>query len=278
VATEVRVEAERAYDDLLTEHEQVAAKAADLRARIAALVRQLPPDEQALHDQSNEISSWRARLDVLSRDLAARRAEFGESVQRDMAVIARKRTAIVEQFQSFAEGFLFESSRLRWAPHKASVGQTGPLVELPSFEVEMTGSDFPEPVRRSAPGEVSESQREFIDLAFRMTLLAVAGEGGVGSIVIDAPEASLDAVFATRAAEVLSRFGDPGQGNRLVITSNLVDGALIPDLIGRASIKSPRSSRVIDLLEVATPTAAIRALAAEYRAVRKRIFASAAQR
>ena len=277
-ATEIRTGAERVYDDLLVEHERVATSVAELRARVAALVRQLPPDEQALHDQSNEISSLRARLDALSRELAERRNEFETSVQHDMATIARKRKAIVDRFQSFAEGFLFESSHLRWAPHKARVGQTGPLIDLPSFEVEMTGSDFPTPVRRSAPDEVSESQREFIDLAFRMTLLAVAGDSGVGSIVIDAPETSLDAVFATRAAEVLSRFSDPELGNRLVVTSNLADGALIPELISQAGVESSRSTRVVDLLELATPTSAIRTLASQYRAVRKRIFANASQR
>ena len=277
-ASETRDEAERSYNAALTEHEELATVASDLRARIAGLIRKLPPDEQALRSQSDQVSSLRARLDALSRELTERRGEFEISVHRDMATIARKRKPVVERFQSFAEGFLFESSRLRWAPHKTRVGQTGPLVDFPSFEVEMTGSDFPTPVRRSAPDEVSESQREFIDLAFRMTLLAVAGDNGVGSIVIDAPETSLDAVFAARAAQVLSRFGDPQQGNRLVITSNLVDGELIPELISHAGIASPRSTRVVDLLEIATPTGAIRALASQYRAVRKRIFAKATQR
>jgi len=39
--------------------------------------------------------------------------------------------------------------------------------------------------------------------------------------VIDAPESSLDAVFVTRAADVLTRFAADG-GNRLLITSNLI--------------------------------------------------------
>ena len=277
-AVELRDQTEASYEAAITEYEEVATLVADLRAHAAALVRRLPPDERALHAQSAEVLSLRARLDVLSRELDERRTEFEASVRRDMATIASRRKPIIERFQSFAEGFLFESSHLRWAPHSARVGQTGPMVDFPAFEVEMTGSDFPTPVRRSGPEQVSESQREFVDLAFRMTLLAVAGEREAGSIVIDAPESSLDSVFSKRAAQVLSRFADPTLGNRLVVTSNLVDGELIPELVREADIRSPRSGRVVDLLEIATPTSAIRALASQYRGVRDRIFTrSAAQ-
>jgi hypothetical protein len=275
-AVQLRDQAEAVYEAAITEYEEVATLVADLRARAAALVRRLPPDERALHSQSAEVSSLRARLEILSRELDERRTEFEASVRQDMATIARRRKPIIERFQSFAEGFLFETSHLRWAPHSARVGQTGPMVDFPAFEVEMTGSDFPTPVRRSGPEQVSESQREFVDLAFRMTLLAVAGEKEAGSIVIDAPESSLDSVFSKRAAQVLSRFADPSLGNRLVVTSNLVDGELIPELVREAEIASADSGRVVDLLEIATPTSAIRELAGQYRGVRDRIFTRAA--
>jgi energy-coupling factor transporter ATP-binding protein EcfA2 len=273
-ALEQRDGAEQIYDAAVTDYEEAATIVADLRAHISALVRRLPPNEQALRAQSSEVSSLRARLDVLSRELDERRSEFETAVRHDMATIVLSRDSIITRFQSFAEGFLFESSHLHWAPHSARVGQTGPTVEFPAFQVEMTGSDFPDPVRRSGPEEVSESQREFIDLAFRMALLAVAGESSVGSIVIDAPESSLDAVFARRAAQVLGRFADPSLGNRLVVTSNLVDGQLIPDLARAAGVRSSTSGRVLDLLEVATPTGAIRILASQYRDIRDRIFAA----
>ena len=189
--------------------------------------------------------------------------------------MAKQREAIVRVFQTFAEGCLFESCQLRWAPHKSRVGQTGPTVDFPAFEFEMSGSDFPSPVRRSGPEQVSESQREFVDLAFRMTLMNVAGEGSCGSMVIDAPESSLDAVFSQRAARVLARFADPASANRLVVTSNLVDGQLVPRMLHEAGISSPRSQRVVDLLEIAAPTMAIRELFSDYRKVRNEIFVSA---
>ena len=101
---------------------------------------------------------------------------------------------------------------LIWAPHKAQVGEYGPQINFPAYELEM-GADFPSPVRRSGPEQVSESQREFIDLAFRMALMRVAGPERAGTLVIDAPESSLDAVFVTRAADVLTPSG------RLILTT-----------------------------------------------------------
>jgi hypothetical protein len=122
---------------------------------------------------------------------------------------------------------------------------------------------------------VSESQREFIDLAFRMALISVAGVPNAGALVIDAPESSLDAVFVRRAADVLTRFASFGSDNRLLITSNLIDGDLIPELARQNGIRSARDARVVDLLKLAAPTAATRELGPEYRDVRNRLFRQA---
>jgi hypothetical protein len=276
-AREVRDNAEAQYDQALAEFANLDITVTQRREAIAALVRRLPPDERTLHEQAAEVSSLRGRLDRLRADLDKIRMEFEQLVRKDMKSIAQYRAAVIESFEQFAHGFLFEASQLRWAPHKSKVGQTGPTVDFPAFEVEMSGTDFPSPVRRSGPDQVSESQREFVDLAFRMALMSVAGEGAAGSLVIDAPETSLDAVFSERAAAVLVRFADPVGLNRLIITSNLVDGQLIPQLLAEAGIRTPEDARFVDLLEIATPTAAIRHLASEYRRVRDNLFAAEAE-
>jgi AAA domain len=275
VARDERSAAEAGFDSLLAEFTVLDVAVLQRRSAIAALVRRLPPDERTIHDQATEVSSLRGRLERLKRELELLRSSFEELVRRDMRTIAKNRDLIVSTFQEFAEGFLFDSSRLRWTPHRSKVGQTGPLVDFPAFDFEMAGSDFPSPVRRNGPDQVSESQREFVDLAFRMTLIRVAGYEGSGSIVIDAPESSLDAVFSERAATVLVRFANQDLGNRLIVTSNLVDGQLIPKMLAEAGIESASDTRVVDLLEFATPTAAIRELSADYRRVRNALFASA---
>ena len=118
---------------------------------------------------------------------------------------------------------------------------------------------------------MSESQREFIDLSFRMALMVVAAEEEAGAtLVVDAPESSLDAVFVGRAADVLGRFASPVLGNCLLLTSNLTDGALIPRLLSYIGDSVER--RVVDLFEVAEPTAAVREFNEEYAAVRRKMF------
>jgi len=271
-AKTARDEAELTHTELVDSFTEFDIAASKTRAQIAALVRRLPPDERVLREQASEVSSLRGRLERLSRELDISRSEFENLVARDMRSIATYRDEIMSSFKDYARGFLFESSDLRWEPHRDRVGQTGPLVDFPAFEFEMAGSDFPSAVRRSGPEQVSESQREFVDLAFRMALMSVAGTNGSSSIVIDAPESSLDAVFSERAAEVLVKFSDPTSDNRVIVTSNLVDGQLIPQLLSEAGIKSPDDPRFVDLLAIATPTQAVRENSKAYEAVRDRIF------
>ena len=135
----------------------------------------------------------------------------------------------------------------------------------------MSGSDFGTTVRRTGPNDVSESQREFIDLAFRMAMMRAASADGSASLVIDTPESSLDAVFAKRAGEILIRFAD-GDGNSLIVTSNLVEGSLIPTLAnGLKRYPDPRQ-RLVDLFAIAKPTAAVLAEPEEYREVRLKLL------
>ena len=61
------------------------------------------------------------------------------------------------------------------------------------------------------------------------------------------------------------------------MTSNLIEGELIPELMREAGIRTPRDQRVVDLLKIAAPTAATRRLEPEYAAVKARLFRLARQ-
>ena len=135
----------------------------------------------------------------------------------------------------------------------------------------MSGSDFVQTVRRAGPDDVSESQREFIDLSFRMALMTSAGSSASG-LVVDTPESSLDAVFAKRAGDTLVRFGER-DGNIVIVTSNLIEGSLLPTLIDGLSSTAEKAGRLVDLFEVAHPTAAVSSNQDEYDALRQRLFA-----
>jgi energy-coupling factor transporter ATP-binding protein EcfA2 len=269
-----RAETEQAYatelDEVAVLDAQVARRAAD----ISEILGRLPAAEQDVQAQQNELAAAGARLAEARRELAVWRAQFEDFVRGVSADIANRKDAIKEAFDAYARAFLVETAALVWEPRRDRVGQGGPLVEFPAFALDLSANTFASPVRRTGPDSVSESQREFIDLSFRMALMEVATDGGA-TLVVDAPESSIDAVFASRAADVLALFASRDE-NRLLVTSNLVDGSLIPDLLARAGISSPEDPRVVDLLELASPTAATRQFADDYKQAKARVFGRAA--
>jgi DNA repair exonuclease SbcCD ATPase subunit len=265
-----RADAEASYSNVLAQVSGLTAKTSRRAAEINELISRLPPEERDIHEQRGQLAALNARLEGQKAELGRLRGDFATFIRGVNQDIAVNREKVKSAFDTYAAGFLLEQCELVWQPRRSRVGETGEAIEFPAFELSMSGAGFISPVRRTGPESVSESQREFIDLSFRMALMEVAGTSGA-SLVVDAPESSLDAVFVTRAADVLSQFA-AGADNRLVITSNLIDGNLIPELLRRSGIKSSRAKRVVDLLRIAAPTAATRALHKEYVEVRQRIF------
>jgi hypothetical protein len=217
-------EAEDRYKAQLSAIAALSAEVNDRSLVIDSLVKRLPPEEADMHRQRGELATFRARVESLKADLSAKREAFQGFVKDVSRELVKWSEAIKDAFGEYAQGFLLETCSLLWSPQKALLGQGGVAFDFPAFELDMTGTNFPSPVRRNGPDQVSESQREFIDLAFRMALIKTAGAESAGTLVIDAPESSLDAVFAPRAASVLSRFAASSEKNRLVVTSNLVEG------------------------------------------------------
>ena len=82
---------------------------------------------------------------------------------------------------------------------RSAVGESGQSYDWPTFQLSMTSGTFDNPSPRRSAAEVSMSQGEFIDLAFRLALLDATSDGGSACLIFDAPEASLDALFMRRA-------------------------------------------------------------------------------
>ena len=268
-------ESEGQRNRTITEIQQLQVAIAEHTARVEMLLKRLPPEEGQLHERRREFVSLRARVEVLQHNLDEKRMSFAQVIAEANAAVEEQASKVQTSFGDFARDFLFENCRLLWSPQPARLGQTGRRFDFPAFELEIGGSDFSGTVRRSGPGDVSESQREFIDVSFRMALAKVATLQQVTSLVMDAPESSLDTVFVDRAARVLGNFGRPEAGNRLVVTSNLVAGELIPALLRKAADEGDRTKRVVDLLAIAAPTAAIRSLRNEYDAAKDQLLKQA---
>ena len=258
-------EAEAEYNTLIQKGRELDTAIAERSARFEELAKRLPPNEAERVKQHEGLAILRTRMDTMQTDLAIKRSAFTKFVEEKSRSLVSKAQDIQTTFNHYAKGFLFDECALTWSPRRERLGQSGEMIEFPAFEIELGGTNFPSPVRRSGPDEVSESQREFIDLAFRMALMEIAATGSVGSLVIDAPESSLDAVFSTRAAEVLARFAQPKRRNRLIMTTNLHQGALIPDLIKLTASRKGKGCQIINLFEIAAPTRATKEMESEYR-------------
>lgn len=265
-------EAEEQYRTAVRRIQELEASIAHRSVELDLLTQELPDNESAIREKRKEFNALRARVEVKSEELKVAKSKYSRVIAKANIKIARQKEAIKAAFDRYASDFLVESCHLNWTTHKGKVGHSEGTIDFSVFNIDMTGTDFTSPVLRSFSDEVSESQREFIDLAFRMALVNVASEEGSGTLVIDAPEASLDAVFASRAADVLIRFGSAQHRNRVIITSNLVDGELIPTLLHRSQIRSRTSPRVIDLIRIASPTAAVRELRDEYERAIEELF------
>lgn len=233
--------------------------------RIAVLLKALPQDDAKIREKKQELTALQQGVNEKKARVTALGKNFETFVGTVIHDIQSRSDEVKVAFHDYAQGFLLETCELKWSPQESKIGQLGVKVEFPAFDLDMSGVDFPSPMRRKGPEQVSESQREFIDLAFRMALMLVAGGNYGGSLVIDAPESSLDGVFVERAAEVLARFGSPSSPNRLMVASNLVQGDLIPAILRKACPPDEALDRLVNLLDLATPTAAVREKRSEYQ-------------
>jgi hypothetical protein len=214
----------------------------------------------------------RNQLSRLDADLEERRSEFTATMARATSIVLSRAAALSEAFGKYASAFLVEQNELTWAPVSERVGQLGTPVSFPNFALMMGGSDFAGSTTRVAPGSVSESQKEFIDLAFRMALVEIGSTGAEGTLLVDSPDYSLDGVFEPKAAHALSEFLRNGPNSRLVVTSNLTSGAFVPTLVADARRATGGEPGVLDLLGIAVPTAAVRENWEAYKGVRDSVF------
>ncbi|ODU44688.1 AAA family ATPase [uncultured Aquimonas sp.] len=266
VAVADRDEAHATY---LRDCEQLALRATeieDAHQQVSNLINQLPPDQSRRKELEKRFQTLNDMVTELRAQLETERAGFNESLDAFRATIYQSAARIKEHFEAVSRDFLYEESRLSWTPDRRLVGQTGgdTYAEYPAFSVELSGSDFVGVQRRASPAYVSESQREFIDLAFRMALIEVTSPDHAGTICIDAPESSLDAVFVDRAVKVLARFANGNSPNRLVVTSNLGAGPLVPELLRKAAPPGERAKALVNLFKAGRPTRAMMEGVVEY--------------
>jgi hypothetical protein len=249
----------------ITDALESARQAVDSQeALLRKLHRKLPAsDRAALSREEDRLEGLRREVIRFRDDRDHAEEEISGLLEqlRDAAVLIR--TKLESSFFRLAKRFFAEQVRLVYAPRRDRIGQSGRLFDFPAFEVEMTsGATRGEFVRRTRE-QVSLSQREYLDIIFRMSLLEVLGDGS-SSLVVDGPETSLDAVFAARAGDLFARFSALNNSNA-ILACNIVEGAFLPNTLQNYPNASSRRSRTVDLLDNAAPTAALQELRPAYR-------------
>ena len=77
--------------------------------------------------------------------------------------------------------------------------------------------------------QLSESQRFFLDIAFRMSLVQFGeGTSGRSTLLIDTPEGALDIAYEARAGDMFAKY--VSLGNNLLITANINTSQLLINL------------------------------------------------
>ena len=210
--------------------------------------------ENELRSLESDHDRWKTLRAAHLRNL---RTLFAE--RRD-AITARSEE-VVGAFAKLVEVLLVEDVRLAQVEveprYLEAPGQSGDRVEVPAYAAEMTVAARPTLTRRNDPSEVSESQRELIDLAFRLALVTVFG--GASTFVMETPEASLDGIAMERVGSALAGFARR-DGNRLIVTSNLTNASIITAMFEATEPEAgaaARLRRVLNLLKVAAPNLAL---------------------
>lgn len=235
-----------------------------LDKKIRSLTSKLPPEDKAFFEDNNSrLIQLRNEADYFREEKKAAEEEIFGLISELKAKVEEVKDVIVSNFEVRAQRFFAEKIRLVYSPRKTKIGQSkGREILLPTFEVEMTSGATEDEFMRRNPSEVSLSQRDYIDLIFRMALIESLSESG-GSLVIDGPEGAVDAVFAKRAGRLISQFSS-NKGTNSISACNIVDGDFIPSVLSSFSNIIDRRKRVINLMEIAVPTAASKELSEEY--------------
>lgn len=281
----------------------VTALVGSAEGQLKALGDSLPNVVERRDALSRSLLTFEATLNELEVERAALAAQFKgltEAIHQEILAVS---STLEEAFARYIQGFLAEQCEIKYAPRVRRLGQrtNTDVFTFPHFLPALTsGVHRNVTTIREAGQSVSESQKEFIDLAFRMALLEHAAPNAPKMLILETPEASLDSVFVPRAADLLRRFAtrfNGASGTRLIASSNVNREHMIPALFGaypdqrfygQVVDETPsempptipieeRASHVLDLLTVAVPTRALERFRTAYEEERNQAIYPEAQ-
>lgn len=228
----------------------------------------LPSDSEKVQNLRKIVEGFKGTLAEERATLELAIAEYSEILSGVTKKIVKAAKKLSSAFGIQVNKLLSESAQLLTTQGKAKIGQeSASAFEFPVFVAEMTAANKPGLTARQSQDDVSESQRELIDLAFRLALIEVACANGNATFVMETPEASLDGIAMKKVGSTLKDFSE-SVGTRLIITNNLTNAGMVTAIFGGISHskkdQNRREKSVFNLLQEAAPNQALVENRAEY--------------
>jgi hypothetical protein len=239
------IELIEAREDTVTDVQRYQRRLNELQKEATSEILEivLAEDEEQISFKRHYVELGEKRLDSLLADRTAAEMRYLAIKAKQEKVLADRLKQAKERFARISRHLLAEECTLREITDTRRIGQEGQLIDFPILEVMMSSGVFTgSPSAREDASSVSESQREFIDLAFRMALIETAAAADSDAmLVLETPEASLDSLFVTEAGALFRGFAAKGgaDGNVFIASTNLNNEGMIPALFG-AAVPPPR--------------------------------------
>jgi AAA domain len=202
---------------------------------LALLERKVPvaltgQDPKRLYaDLQDQEAQYEAQLRRSKVDIEQEFSDFRQSIQARIAKFQKL-------YKEYATAFLGIECTLDEV-------QTGDrLLDLPRFVPNFDGT------ARDTADDCSEAQRFFLDIAFRMAMIAWVSSlvGAPASFFCETPETALDMSYVDNVVTMFKQFS--AEGHALLLTSNIQADGLAVKLLDEIP-KGERSARVLNLLE-----------------------------
>lgn len=224
----------KAYAIATSVLQAATTKRAVARQSLETLQAQRPGNLPPANTLQAEFEREEAELKILDAERKNLADAYRKGIARGSEQVDEVREEIRLGFAAYAEAFLQEKVEVQFRRDASVSIATGVgKVNVPTFLISMTSSTHKVGRQRLTSDSVSESQKEFLDLAFRMTLLDIVCKGEPTLMVIETPEASLDIWFMRKAAILMRQFA-PDRSvpkRKLIATSNVNGSIMIPALL-----------------------------------------------
>lgn len=228
--------------------EEAEALSALAKSREAELTYLKKHPASAVEPLRVAIKELRNRQKSAERRRDKKLTELRKELATTNTAFKRIQSGIAKAFKKYATLYLDEPCDVEFLKESKLPGKRGPQVKAPhaAFFPVVSGQ-----MRPSAQA-LSDAQRTFVDLAFRMAVIDVWHQqtSKTMTMIVETPEGAVDLAYMDRVATMLRTFSN--QGHTVIVTTNLNNEFFLPALLA-VHQKSQRMERILNLIEQGRP-------------------------